>query len=273
MYNFQALKAALALVGPSLLGSCSFLYVIYTCPPNGECRIEGGVRGVFCPDGSVAPTPQQCPGQGGYNPPNMAGINLTFTATNGVTYTNTNGNVRVSIQGGQTLNTPWQVQNGKIVFASPTTVGNWIQARINPSQPITVDFVFEDAEILAPGTGSNQTVSITGRLKYNSTVLDTEQGSYVYYPPPPQAAIVVERSGHTNCGWLVTSLLSHPAYNFIIERKPTLGGSWAQTYSGADTCIPRSGSWIYRGVYTDIFGNRGPNSVYKTTNCEPGEIP
>lgn len=125
----------------------------------------------------------------------------------------------------------------------------------------------------SPAVGSH---CVAGRhrvtFKSGGSSTTTSIPACVSVPLPPQASINIERTGIGTCGWLVTSLLSHPAYNFIIERKPVLGGSWSQTYSGADTCIPRSGTWIYRAVYTDIFGHRGPNSIYRYTNCEPGDI-
>lgn len=259
----------------ALLGACQFFKGFgWVCDAGGRCAPGPIWRGYICPNGKVVGNKEDCntSKEQSFTPQQMSGVDMLFDATYGVTYTTTSGNVAVKIEGGPTLNAQWVVQNGAIVLSSPETVGNWIVAN-TPGGPIwTVEFEFNNVAIHAPGTAPNQPVQITAKARVNGAVLDTNTHQYVYYPPPPQSSIQLERIGGGTCNWLVTSMQSHPGYTFIVERQLTSGGAWSQTYSGADSCVPRSGAWRYRGVYADIFGNRGTPSATWTTDCNPGPI-
>lgn len=82
---------------------------------------------------------------------------------------------------------------------------------------------------------------------------------------PPTASLILEHL--QNCNWLVTSNDVEPDYTFQIEHRPTNGGSWSLTYSGADACVGRLAPKNYRAVYRDAGDNRGSYSSIKTTSC------
>lgn len=257
----------------ALLGACQFFKGFgWVCDVGGRCAPGPIWGGYVCPNGKIVGNKDDCgtAKEQSFTPQQMSSVDMVFDAPNGVTYTTTSGNVAVKITGGPTLNAQWIVQNGRIILSSPETVGNWIVANAPGGQIWPVDFEFNNVVIQAPGTAPNQPVQITAKARLNGTVVDTNTHQYVYYPPPPPSSIQLERISGGSCNWLVTSAQSQPGYTFIVER--LLGGSWSQTYSGADSCVPRSGAYTYRGVYADIFGNRGTPSATATTNCNPGPI-
>lgn len=255
-----------------VLSACAYMSVGPVCTPDGHCETGVIFSGVICPNGDIAPSAAECDTSLQFSPQDLSDLELIFDATHGITFDSTSGSVDVVIGGGPTLNSQWIVTNGKLILSNPESVGNWIVSNTPGTQTYSVQFDFNDIAIHAPGTSANETIQITTTLEYGGNVVESEVDEYVYYPPPPQAYANIEQIGGGYCNWLITALSSHPAYIFVIERRSIYGGSWSQTYSGVDTCIPRSGAWQYRVVYKDIFGNRGPNSTVVFTNCDGGPL-
>ena len=84
--------------------------------------------------------------------------------------------------------------------------------------------------------------------------------------PPPVPTIQTQCLGAFN--WEITFTNDSGIFDVILERRSG-SGAWSTTWTGADgICLVRSGSFSYRGIYVDVFGNQSISLVKHTNgNC------
>lgn len=167
-----------------LIAGCGFISIGPVCDSMGNCNTGVRVDAVFCPDGGIAPSREDCDDSDGHE---IQDLFVSFSSNVALSFLNDTGFVSLVVRDEaeqviDVLHPVVGVLGNQLKWVDPHGLEAWLSAATLPGVAYNLEISpITSFEFYAPGHFDGQSVTIVTELKVGSTSLHSTNTSFTYH--------------------------------------------------------------------------------------------